>query len=369
LHLLPESLLGLVRTPLLSWRDKLALATERFRHVPPPAEEESVHDFVARRTNAAIAETFADALVTGIYAGDPTLLSAEAAFPRLVAMEREHGRVMVGMKHAAKARRAAAQARGESGKGGSQLRSFRQGLRVLIETLVTKLRQPPRYGTAVNALTLGEQDRWLVQTSVETLSADAVVLACPAPVQAWLLAKVDAELARAVGGIPYCPVAVLALGYRQFDVPHPLGGFGYVMPQRLRGDVLGAQWCSSIFPDRAPTGHVLLRVIAGGCHRPDVVDWADGQLLQTVRRHLAIALGIQAPPVFHHVVRWQAAIPQYVLGHVGRVRQIERLANKHRGLFLAGNAYHGVALNDCTEQARLVADRFSASLTHSKRGA
>src|SRR5439155_364731 len=90
---------------------------------------------------------------------------------------------------------------------------------------------------------------------------------CPAYRQAELLADLDGELAEKVAGIAYNRVAVVAMGFRREDVPHPLDGFGYIAPQRTRGDVLGVQWCSSIFPGRAPDGTVLLRAICGGWPR------------------------------------------------------------------------------------------------------
>jgi oxygen-dependent protoporphyrinogen oxidase len=152
-------------------------------------------------------------------------------------------------------------------------------------------------------------------------------------------------------------VAVVALGYRAADVPLALDGFGYLSPQRERRDVLGVQWCSSIFPDRAPPGLVLLRALCGGWGRPEVVGWPEPRLLGAVRAEFRAAMGIHAEPVFHHVVRWDRAIPQYHLGHLDRVAWIEERASHHPGLFLGGNSYHGVALNDCVEQASLLAGR------------
>ena len=64
-----------------------------------------------------------------------------------------------------------------------------------------------------------------------------------------------------------------------------------------------------------------------------------------------------AAPYFRRVVRWHAAIPQYVVGHVERVARIEAAAAKHAGLFLGGNAYRGVAMSDCAEQGELLAER------------
>jgi oxygen-dependent protoporphyrinogen oxidase len=150
-------------------------------------------------------------------------------------------------------------------------------------------------------------------------------------------------------------VAVVGLGYRGADVPHRLDGFGYLSRQRDRRDVLGVQWCSSIFPERAPPGMVLVRALCGGWNRADVVDWQDERLLAAVRAELARVMGVRAAPVLCHIVRWDHAIPQYHIGHLGRVGRIEERLGRHRGLFLGGNAYHGVSVNDCVERAGALA--------------
>src|SRR5262249_32678071 len=165
-----------------------------------------------------------------------------------------------------------------------------------------------------------------------------------------------AELAEQIGQIPYNRVAVVAVGFRAADVPAPLDGFGYLVPHKEGREVLGVQWCSSIFPERAPSGAVLLRAMCGGWHRPERVGGDEGRLLATVRADLGQALGIQAEPIFQRVIRWDRAIPQYQLGHLERVSWIEEQAAQHRGLFLGGNCYRGVALNDCVERANELAD-------------
>jgi protoporphyrinogen/coproporphyrinogen III oxidase len=142
-----------------------------------------------------------------------------------------------------------------------------------------------------------------------------------------------------------------------------LDGFGYIAPQRSRRDLLGVQWCSSIFPGRAPPGAVLLRAMCGGWNRADIGGWDDDRLLTAVRAELQLAMGIQAPPIFHHIARWDRAIPQYHIGHLERVAWIEARAAGHPGLFLTGNAYRGVALNDCVEQGGATADRVANFLS------
>src|SRR5262249_34112277 len=241
--------------------------------------------------------------------------------------------------------------------------SFREGLTLLIDTLRSRLRFPPLTGVAVRTARRLESNGWRVQSEGrDGWDAEAVVLACPAPQQAAILADEDADLATTIDGIPYNRVAVVALGYRAADVPRSMDGFGYLSPQRERRDVLGVQWCSSIFPERAPPGMVLLRAMCGGWNRPEILDWDDERLLTAVRDELRHAMRIQAAPVFHHIVRWRRAIPQYHLGHLERVAWIEGRLSRHPGLFLGGNAYRGVALNDCVEQAGLLAEQVARHL-------
>jgi oxygen-dependent protoporphyrinogen oxidase len=347
LHRLPRGLWSFLTSGVLNWRAKYRLFTERFRPPSRADADESIDSFVRRRAGAEIAETLADAFVTGIHAGDPSLLSVKAAFPRLAAMEREHGSVTKGFAAARRQRRAA-------------MWSFPEGLGLLIETLRDRLRTPPVVGGAVRSVRRSPEGRWEVHAEGrDAWKADAVALTCPAHQQAALLADEDAELAPKIDGIPYSRVVVVALGFRAADMPMSLNGFGYLSPQRERRDVLGVQWCSSIFPDRAPAGMVLLRALCGGWNRPEIVDWDDSRLLTAVRAELTQAMGVQAAPVFHEIVRWDRAIPQYHLGHQERVAWIEERAAQHPGLFLGGNAYHGVALNDCVEQAGMLAERMA----------
>jgi oxygen-dependent protoporphyrinogen oxidase len=248
--------------------------------------------------------------------------------------------------------------------------SFREGLETLIDQLRARLRLSPLTGVTVRTAVRLPDGGWRVQSEGrDGWDAEAVVLACPADQQASILADEDAELAASIDGVSYNRVAVVALGYRAAEVPGSLEGFGYLSPQRERRDVLGVQWCSSIFPDRAPPGMVLLRAMCGGWNRPEMLDWDDEQLAGAVRAELRSAMRIQAAPIFQHIVRWNRAIPQYHLGHLERVAWIESRLSRHPGLFLGGNAYHGVALNDCVEQANLLAERVVDYLARGNRDA
>jgi protoporphyrinogen/coproporphyrinogen III oxidase len=340
---LPGSLPALLCSPLLSMRGKLELLGEPFHGWRRKKGPESVAEFARRRAGREAADIFADALVTGIHAGDPNRLDVRAAFPRLTALEREHGSVVIGMM------------RQKSPRG--RLWSFRNGMQTLTDELRERMPNPPILGVRIRRIERGENGWAVIGDGQDRWQADSVVLTCPAYAQAEMLADLDPQLAELIGGIAYNRIAVVALGYRAADVP-VADGFGYIAPQRLRRDLLGVQWCSATYPDRAPPGMVLWRALCGGWNRPEIVGWSDEKLVAAVRCELRLAQGVTAEPVFDHIVRWENAIPQYVLGHPERVAAIEaRLAEYHPDLFLAGNAYRGVALNDCTEQAELLAQR------------
>ena len=159
----------------------------------------------------------------------------------------------------------------------------------------------------------------------------------------------------------YNRIAVVAVGYRESAVQKVPTGLGYIAPQRTRRDLLGMQWCSSIYPGRAPKGCVLWRALCGGWNRPEILDWDDAKLLAAVRAELRLALGVTAEPIFQQIVRWDRAIPQYHVGHHERVARIETRAAQYPGLILAGHAYRGVAPNDCTEQAEAPSSRLTVT--------
>jgi oxygen-dependent protoporphyrinogen oxidase len=366
LRRLPRGPLSLLSTPLLTARGKWDLLSEPWRKRPINVPvDESVASFVTRRAGQETADVFADALVTGIHGGDPAELSVAAAFPRLPIMEKEAGSVVRGFMRAARQRKQEAKAQGEPRPGPQKMWSFREGLNLLIDGLVEALGPSVKTGVWVQSLSESASVApWKVYgRGHQAWSADAVVLACPAYEQAGILAELNPELANEVAEIRYNRIAVVALGYRGSDCPDSFDGFGYIAPQNTRRDVLGVQWCSSIFPERAPDGCVLWRALCGGTHRGEILDWDDSKLVKAVHAEIKLAMGVRGEPIFRRVIRWPQAIPQYVIGHLDRLARIDAHMKKHPGLFLTGNAYRGVAMGDCAEQGEIVAAKVAAFLS------
>ena len=358
LYLLPNGLWSLIKFPLLSWQAKWAILTEYWRHSVSYKDDESVYEFVSRRTNREVADLFAELLVTGIYAGNPHELSMAACFPRVAEMERRSGSVTAGFFQECRERKRQHQQHPQAPVKRSQLYSLRRGMRQLIEALAQRLAPILHLASPVHRIEYLVSDttrRWRVSCRETTWHCRELVLACPAYVQAQLLEPLCSELAREVKTIPYVPIAVIALGYRQNQLGKRCVGFGYLTTWRSQSRMLGAQWCSCIFPDRAPDGHILMRYMAGGSRWLRVLEQPDDFLVSEAHQEASRLFAIQGTPCYSKVIRWPRAIPQYTLGHKKRLATIRNLLSRWPGLHLTGNAYEGVSLNDCVERSNQLA--------------
>jgi oxygen-dependent protoporphyrinogen oxidase len=173
-----------------------------------------------------------------------------------------------------------------------------------------------------------------------------VVIATPAHAAAALVRPLDDALGRELEAIPYASSGIVSLGFRREDVPHPLDGFGFVVPHIEGRALLAGTFSSLKYPDRAPCGSLLVRAFVGGALRPDLLELSDDDLVLTVRRELAGLLGVRTEPTLIRVARWARAMPQYHVGHIERVARI-RAGAAALGVHLAGNAYEGVGIPDC----------------------
>ncbi len=196
----------------------------------------------------------------------------------------------------------------------------------------------------------------------EALAADALVLACPAHAAASITRELDAELARACAEIPYPPMAVVCLGYAREQVAHPLDGFGFLVPRSAGLRMLGALWASATFPDNAPEGQVLIRVMLGGARDLGILELDDEALIRLTAEEVARVHGAAGAPRLARVFRHELAIPQYLVGHPARLARIDARLAELPGLAVTGNAYRGIGVNDCARNAWPVAEATLAAL-------
>jgi oxygen-dependent protoporphyrinogen oxidase len=361
-RLVPFSPAAFFATRLFSTETKLRLLREPFIRRAPVDKEESLAEFVLRRVGREFLEYAINPLVAGIYAGDPARLSVKHAFPKLYALERRYGSLILGQILGARERKR----RGEVSKLEAPKVSFDEGLQVLPETLQARLGAALDLNASVTRLERTSR-RWRVtwqhQGEPRMREHDAVLLAAPA----YKLAELQLEGANGLslaplGQIYYPPVASVVLGFRREAVAHPLDGFGMLIPRLEPFNILGTLFSSSLFPNRAPTGYVTLTSYLGGVRAPDLAALDGAELIALTVRDLRIILGVSAEPTFSHHVFYPRAIPQYDVGY-GRFKAVmDELEAKLPGLFLAGHYRDGISMADSIISGYNAADRIAQTL-------
>ncbi|HEV2297697.1 MAG TPA: protoporphyrinogen oxidase [Candidatus Acidoferrales bacterium] len=346
----PMSPPGLLTTSLLGVGSKMRLLTEPMRRTKAPEGDESLADFVRRKFGTEILDHLAGPFASGIFAGDPELMSLRSSFPSLAVWEDQYGSVL----------RGAIKSRGKKNDVRPTLAGFKHGMASLIAAAVRKLEPAVALGMRADKLTQEENGPWRIRCGGHgesaDIHADALVLAAPAYETARLVTPLSRELASALGAIPYAPVAVVAEGYRREFVGHDLNGFGFLIPRKEGLHTLGTIWNSSLFPNRAPEGMVLMTSFVGGATDPKTVAQDPGYIANEVRDEIGRVLSITGPPIERQVWRHLRALPQYNLGHSQRVRIIREELSQLRGVFLAGNYLDGPSFGSCVAQANSTAD-------------
>jgi oxygen-dependent protoporphyrinogen oxidase len=303
----------------------------------------------------------AQPLVGGIYTADPAQLSLAATMPRFLEMERQHRSVIWAMWK--QQRRVAAQGTGAvSGARWSLFVSFKHGMQTLVDQLTKRLPEGTvRVATAIGGLRRREDGKWLVGHDDPW---DAVIVATPAPVAARLVTDAVPRLAAELAGIPYASTAIVNLIYRREDIPHPLNGFGFVVPAIERRNILACTFSSLKYEGRAPGEYVIVRSFVGGALQPELFRQDDAAMETSVRTELRQLLGITAEPRVRRIARYEASMPQYQVGHLDRRARIARLVEDTPRLALAGNAYQGVGIPDCVHSGEQAAEAIFAALVN-----
>jgi oxygen-dependent protoporphyrinogen oxidase len=349
MHLVPMSPPALLGTGLLSWNGKVRLMLEPLIPRSRPDVEETLAAFVSRRLGSELNPNLVAPMVAGIFGSSPEQLSVRAAFPRLHALEQEHGSLLLG------ALRNRAQR--------PHLQTTEGGVGTLIAALVDKL--DGRVQTGVRATAVEHRrDGWHVHTEEGSMTAATVVLTCPAGGQAKLVRGMDSDVCAALDEVPYASMVVALSSWAQGSWDHSPDGFGVLVAAgEDMGGVLGTLFTSNLFPGRAPEGEMLLRTFLGGAIHPSVIDMDDQQVSAWNRASFGRFFGTErAPPLAFRVVRHRSAIPVYTPGHTARVRLLRAAEAKHRGLLFCGNHLDGVGIKDCARSAEATAARVDLCL-------
>ena len=354
--MVPVALDALDASGLFSTQAKQAFHDEVMRadelRSAAPAKDESVAEFVRRHFGNEVLTKIGAPLLSGVFGGDVAKLSVRAVMAPFVAMEQKYGSLIAGL-----------QARARVEKKTPIFTTLRSGLGTLIDRMVAAIPQEwIHLGTEVTSLER-EGERWLVRTTTGEQRFDAVMMAAPVDVACELIEQVDARAAELMRTDASSAV-VVGFGFddgARVDLPQ---GFGFLVPPGSNSLLLACTFMDQKFSDRVPEGNRLLRAFFGGEAATRIMRCGNDETAAVARMELARVLGPLPEPRVTVVRRWPRSLPQYGVGHLERMEELDALVRRMNGLSLLGNGYRGVGLPDLVRDARAAAQALAAYTVH-----
>jgi oxygen-dependent protoporphyrinogen oxidase len=362
LHAVPMGPGALLKSPLLSGPAKLRMFRGMLLSRRAGADEPTIAQAAERRLGAEVADTFISSIVAGVFGGDSRDLSLKACFPKAWEFDRRCSSPLLYEMSVLRRKKREARANPEIARY-KGLISFREGLQALPDWLGRQIGAGLRVGRRVEAIDRVDGGFSLRCRNRETggeesLAARRVVLATPAKVTAALLRPMRPAASPVLESIESASLVVLNVAYRDADVGHPMQGYGFLVPASDRSmPVMGVLWADSAFPHHGTPGRRLMRVFMGGPRDPNAIDRSDEELAEIATTALRGPLSLSGEPTMIDVCRWREAIPQYHVGHSGKVQRLDEELQGVPGLHLIGSYLRGVSINDCVRDAAALGDR------------
>jgi oxygen-dependent protoporphyrinogen oxidase len=320
--------------------------------------DQSLGGFLARRLGDEVLEAIAEPLLAGIYAGDARKLSLRATFPQFEMIEKKYRSLILGIL----AQKRAVQSPSSATKHGSVFLTVKSGLGTIVKRLTEELgAETLRTKSKVTQITARMREERFEYTihldHGEHVPADAVVITTPAFSAAEIFPHRD-TISEVLQQIPYVSVATIVLAFPQDAVSFPLDGTGFVVPRKEGRTITACTWVSSKWLHTAPEGHKLLRCYVGRAGDEAIVDRPEEEIIAKVRQDLSDIMGITSEPLFTRLTRWKQSMPQYTVGHLNRLQEIEtEIMNRWPGLLIAGAGYKGLGVPDCILEGKKTAEQ------------
>ncbi|HUX96362.1 MAG TPA: protoporphyrinogen oxidase [Bacteroidales bacterium] len=351
---IPSGLFSAVFTPLFTLKDKFRILGEPFRK-PGADPDETVADMVVRRLGRSYLDYAVDPFISGVYAGDPSILVTRYALPKLYALEHNYGSFIRGTIKKSREKKSEAEK-----KATREVFSSVGGLGGLINALAdatgdenifcgaTGIRVEPQ-GKSFKVIFTGSDGNVFI-AEAQTVISTAGSYNLPS-----LLPFLSEDYLSPITNLKYARVVQVAAGYKKWN-GSKLDAFGGLVPSKENRNILGILFPSAIFGGRSPEGGALLSVFLGGMRKPDIMSKSDDEIFNIVLDEIANTLNNSHKPDLLKIFRYEHAIPQYEKSSGERLEAIKKIEEQYPGLILAGNIRDGIGMADRVKQAKQVAD-------------
>jgi oxygen-dependent protoporphyrinogen oxidase len=337
---IPKRLWPFVKSPLFSWPGKLRMGLDLVLPKRSARGDESVASFMCRRLGQEALDLLAEPILSGIFSADPERQSLLATFPQLMDLERKHRSLILGALRTPPP---------PGPRPPSMFLSFRRGMQTLTDALASSLGENLLLNRAVKSIQR-DSHGFIVGLGDSALTARRIILTASAKQSASLLTTVAPKAASLLAQMRYTSSGCAFLAYPKVNVKHSLEGYGILIPKVEKRMINAVTWVSSKIEGRAPASHALFRVFFGGERCPEMMERSDEEIVAIAQREVAELHGITGEPTLTRVFRSQQGNPQYDVGHLDRVKQIE--GDLPPGLVVTGCGMRGVGIPDCIRQAK-----------------
>ncbi len=344
--MVPSNLDALDQSDLFSAEAKQAFHAEVNRaeelKASAPQQDESVASFVQRHFGEEVLATIGAPLLRGVFGGDVTKLSVRAVMAPFVAMEREHGSLIAAMQ---------ARATASGNKQSPVFTTLQSGLGTLIDGMIATIPKDwIRLGTKIRSISRSH-DRWQLETSTSQETFDTVMMAAPPHIARELLLPIDGRAAKLME-MDASSAVVVAFGFPDATKFLTPPGFGFLVPQGSGSRLLACTFVDQKYAHRVPQNGKLIRAFFGGDAAERLMHCGNDEVSSVARLELAHILGPLPEPQITVVRRWPKSLPQYAVGHLERMQELDERVRSLDGLYLLGNGYRGVGLPDLIRDAR-----------------
>uniref|UniRef100_A0A7N0VFD0 Protoporphyrinogen oxidase n=1 Tax=Kalanchoe fedtschenkoi TaxID=63787 RepID=A0A7N0VFD0_KALFE len=347
---------------------------------PPPDHEESIEEFVRRNLGHEVFERLIEPFCSGVYAGDPAKLSMKAAFGKVWKLEQDGGSIIGGALKAVQGKSSSSKPTRDPRlpkPKGQTVGSFRKGLSMLPDAISARLGRKLKLSWSLTGIRKAQGGLYSLTYDTPEgpiiVQSKSVVMTVPSHVASSLLQPLSLAAADSLSKFYYPPVAAVSVSYSKDSIrpeclmDGELKGFGQLHPRCQGLEALGTIYSSSLFPNRAPAGRILLLNYIGGATNPGIISKSESLLVESVDRDLRkILIRPDAKdPLVLGVKVWPQAIPQFLIGHNDLLDSTKAAlqCDGLQGLFLAGNYVTGVALGKCVEGAYEITSEVASFLS------
>ncbi len=346
-------------SPLISIFGKIRMMLDLVLPRRNEYEDESLYDFVVRRFGNEAFEKIAQPMIGGIYSADPKELSLKATMPQFLELEEKYRSVILGLrKTMIRKDEDLDESSNTSGARYGLFASFDRGMEVLTDSIKDKFSSVDlRLNSEVTSIAK-KQEGWAIEINAnEILNVDTVCLTAINPKISQLIQNVSPKFSGFFNKLDFGSLATINFVFKKEQIKHSLDGMGFVVPEIEERNILACSFSSVKFPNRVPEGDLLLRVFVKESDLNNFSEKNNGLMIERVMKELRMILKINGNPKYREVNFYTKATPQYKVGHLERIENLEDSVSELRGLFFAGKGYRGVGISDCVASADVVSEK------------